>query len=183
MSSSGGSLALGTMSERNSRSSEESAKELFWVPFPRANRFRKRETAEGGGAVAATAESVGGGGATEGVDAFDGETAREAGGWEPDLTLSRLDLGGELDRSLGASTGTGWIADALRFQNDSKPPVAFFCFDSSGVARRSCFSRTRQPTCAVSGTVSCLALMEFSHSKEPFEASKRDRGLLADAGK
>lgn len=99
------------------------------------------------------------------------------------MTLSRLDLAGDLDRSLGISTGAAWIADALRFQNDSRPPVAFLGFDSSTVLRRSSFSRTLHPTCAVSGTISCLAFMDFSHSNDPFEANKRDRGLLADAGK
>lgn len=113
--------------------------------------------------------------------AFDGDAAREDGGWRVDLTLSRLDLAGELDRSLGASTGAAWIAGVLRLQNDSKPPVAFFDFDSSAsVLIRSSFSSTLHPTWAVSGTASCLAFIDFSHSKDPFEANKRDRGLVAD---
>ena len=48
------SLALGTMSDRNSRSSEDSARELRGLPPPprRENRLRNLETAEGAGGVA-----------------------------------------------------------------------------------------------------------------------------------
>lgn len=51
-SSSGSSFALGTMSERNSRSSDDSARELRGFPLPNAlrrreKRLRKRETADG----------------------------------------------------------------------------------------------------------------------------------------
>lgn len=46
-SSSIGSLALGT-SDRNSKSSEESAKEFLGLDLPRENLLKNRETAEGG---------------------------------------------------------------------------------------------------------------------------------------
>lgn len=115
------------------------------------------------------------------MDALGGDAAREDVGRETDLTLSRLDLAGELGRSLGVSAGAVWIADVLRFQNDRRPPVGFFSFDSSTVLGRSSFSRTLHPTRAVSETISCIVLMDFCHSKEPLEASKRERGLLADA--
>lgn len=117
------------------------------------------------------------------MGAFDGDAACEDGGWGADLTLSRLGLTGDLDRSLGVLVGAAWIADTLRFKNDRKPPVAFPGFDSSKVLRRFSFSRTLHPTWTVSGTTSCSVLMDFSHSNDPFEANKRDRGLLADAGK
>ena len=53
-SSSASSVALGTISDRNSKSSEDNARELRGLAPPplRENLFRNRETADGGGGVA-----------------------------------------------------------------------------------------------------------------------------------
>ena len=59
-SSSASSLALGTMSDRNSRSSDDNARVLRLFPGPRLlrreSRFRKRDTADGAGGVSGRLE-------------------------------------------------------------------------------------------------------------------------------
>lgn len=118
--SSGSSLALGTMSDRNSRSSDERARELRGLDPPddlvREKRLRKRETAEGGGGEGS--RTISACGFDMGAETGSDDTAELAGASDTmgmggmvgvlervvivdlDLLLSMLDLG-ELLRVVG----------------------------------------------------------------------------------
>jgi hypothetical protein len=130
--SSSGSCALGTISERKSRSSVDRAIDLRSdpVPLPREKRLRKRETADDAGVTvgtttSGTADELATGDEcmrTVGVRA--GETSRFSGAWGFVLsTLERADIGGGRAFSTFASGIDD--DDALRFQNESNPAPGF----------------------------------------------------------
>lgn len=127
-----GSCALGAISERNSRSSVDRARDLRSDPalLAREKRFRKRETADGAGGTAGITISgvvnelaAGDEGMTmAGVRA--GEASRLSGTGDFVLsTLERVDIGG--DRGPSTFTSMGGIDDTLRFKNESNPPPGF----------------------------------------------------------
>lgn len=128
-----GSCALGTISERKSRSSVDRAIDLRSDPMPltREKRFRKRETADGAGVttgitISGAADELASGDEgmkTAGVRA--GEAPRFSGAWGFVLsTLEREDTGGGRAFSTFASA-EGIDDDALRFQNESNPVPGF----------------------------------------------------------
>lgn len=131
--SSSGSCALGTISERKSRSSVDRAIDLRSDPVPlaREKRFRKRETADGAGVTtgittSGTADELAAGDEgmkTAGVRA--GDVPRFSGAWGFMLsTLERADKSGGRTSSAFASA-EGIEDDALRFQNESNPAPGF----------------------------------------------------------
>lgn len=133
--SSSGSCALGTISERKSRSSVDRAIDLRSDPGPlaREKRFRKRETADGAGVTAeittsgAADELAAGdeGMKTAGVRA--GEISRFSDAWCFVLsTLERADMDGDRAFSIFASVEGTDDDDDFRFQNESNPVPCFF---------------------------------------------------------
>lgn len=129
---SSGSCALGTMSERNSRSSVDRARDLRSDPtlLPREKRFRKRETADGAGVTVGITTSgvvnelaTGDEGATA-AGTRAGEASRLPGAGDLVLsTLERVDIGG--DRGLSTLMSVAGPDDTLRFKNESNPPPGF----------------------------------------------------------
>lgn len=132
--SSSGSCALGTISERKSRSSVDRAIDLRSDPVPlaREKRFRKRETADGAGVTVeittsgAADELATGDEGTKTVGVRTGETSRLSGTWG--FVLSMLERAG-IDGGRAFSTFASAESiddDALRFQNESNPAPGFF---------------------------------------------------------
>lgn len=174
-------LALGTMSDKNSRSFDDNAMELRGLvvdDLVLENRVKNRETADGGGGVGS--RSGGGGKTLEGpADAVD-DKGDETTGDEDEkdvLCVSRLGLGDTDGSALGLATGetglsvTGGVI-ALRPKKDNKPP-ADFCFVSiTGGVTSFSFGTTRHPA----GTISSCdnsgrAFTEASQAVEPFDAA------------
>lgn len=187
---SSGSCALGTISERKSRSSVDRAIDLRSDPVPlaREKRFRKRETADGAGATAGIMTSGAAdelptgdeGIKTAGVRA--GEMSRFSGAWGFVLSiLERADIGGGRAFSTFASA-YGIDDDPLRFQSESNLAPGFLERVESIIAARSSFSSIRHPTGASSTGISFLALTDLSQSVDPLELRRRAIGLLRVKG-
>lgn len=169
-------MALGTTSERNSKSSDESARDfrlpLESVVFGREKRFRKRDTTDGAGAggsgsgnAATTVVDAGLDGCEDdatAADAMEGNVAAEEivlvfgglalsrlGRGEPNLTSGLFDVcTGDVVRSTFSSATDIGIVCAFRDQNDNKP-LAFLPLLMSELLEDVCsssFSTTRQPT-------------------------------------
>jgi hypothetical protein len=184
------SVALGILSDKKSRSSDESAATEVrgLVFFGRENRFKKRETADGAGS--GTKKSTGSDEGSELVDGAGG-TIGIVSNIEADLRLSTLfrgdceteleitvvsaaNIGGvdDLDASIEESeTNDSFVSavgvaveDSLRPQNE-KILVFFALWSMAGVAS-CCFSIKRQPTGISSGTVSGRLFTPASQSDE-----------------
>lgn len=190
------SSALGTISERNSRSSEESARECR-VTEPddllREKRLRNRETADAGAAASISWECNGG--ASEGLrcgagveaESEDGVTFVGDGPGGEDITepvdnscmLSTL-AGGELVSGGGVLTGGTGDPRSLGLASEEEaraprrpkkynnPPPCCFLLSVAGTG--SSFSMIRQPGGKRSSFESSgLDFMAVSHAVDPFE--------------
>ena len=194
-------LALGTMSERNSRSSEDKAIGLRSLepPFGREKRLRNRETADGAASSegvssrglaeeAATTGRTIAAGAGVGVDEgkIVGEAVRSGSGTIDGLALSVPGRGMSIEVLFEVNTTEAAAGDAKRSggrlstaeevafrpKNDRRPPGFFPLLPIAGDCASTFFSTILQPGGVSSWIASGFDLTAISQSVDPLEVMK-----------